>query len=341
MDSYMAGQRYMQRRTTPYRRRPVTKMRKGRLRRLIALQTLICIIILLILIIAKIVNISAARFLTDNARYILEHDVEPMSIYVYARTLVNDIRDSIAADRQDPRNVQDNQGNLNNQDNQDIQDVQNIKDVQKTQDPLSPQDIQNTQDMKEDDTFAQAENTFSGISRSSAEAAYQYNNDDNEFHETGVLSASSGGEESSHTGLPAGLTDALGSAVQEAPVEGELVTPFGEIAAAGGMWKIHNGIDIAVEGICSVKAILDGKVTDAGSSPGYGNYIRISHDNGLATVYANCSSIAAQINDLVKKGDVIAGVGGERVTGGRHLHFEVWLDGVPVDPLDYISISAR
>lgn len=317
MESYMAGKRYMQRRSAPYRRRSGTIMRQGRLRRLIALQSLICVIIFLIMIIAKSVNISAAGFVTENARYILEHNVELKSIYAYTRTLVADIRDSIVTDRRSPRENERTAVDLPKDGGDDAA----------VSDTLSEQNV-----------FEGTVDASSGINSSADDASVRYADNGGEFRETGVLSASSDEEESPPVGLSGG---GYGSAEMETPVEGELVTPFGEIAAAAGMRKMHNGIDIAVEGTGNVKAVMDGYVTDAGSSPGYGNFIKIDHGSGFATVYANCSSIAAEINDFVKKGDVIAGVGGERVTGGRHLHFEIWLDGVPADPLDYMSITAR
>lgn len=125
------------------------------------------------------------------------------------------------------------------------------------------------------------------------------------------------------------------------PVEGKVVTPFGETKGAAGMLKMHNGIDIAVGKMSGIKAVLDGRVEDAGSSPGYGKFIKIRHSDSLVTVYANCSDIIAGIGEFAEKGDVIAVAGGERTAGGSHVHFEVWQDGVPADPLDYISIDYR
>lgn len=125
------------------------------------------------------------------------------------------------------------------------------------------------------------------------------------------------------------------------PVEGKVATPFGETEGAAGMLKMHNGIDISVGKMSWIKAALDGRVEDAGSSPGYGKFIKIRHSDRLVTVYANCSDIFAGIGEYVGKGDVIAVAGGERTAGGSHVHFEVWQDGVPADPLDYISIDYR
>jgi len=172
--------------------------------------------------------------------------------------------------------------------------------------------------------------------------------------ETGVLAASSGDfehpEENAGSQAKGASTDAEkhgvpgmkhGELNMVSPAEGKVATPFGETEGAAGMLKMHNGIDISVGKMSWIKAALDGRVEDAGSSPGYGKFIKIRHSDRLVTVYANCSDIFAGIGEYVGKGDVIAVAGGERTAGGSHVHFEVWQDGVPADPLDYISIDYR
>ena len=331
MDSYMAGQRYMTRRTAPHRR-PGRNVKRSSLRRLIAFQTLICIILLFIIIIAKLINISATRFLTDNVRYVLEHNVELKNIYAYAQEMVPDIRNSITAEKQDPH----------------VTDKATAGGYMEVPDETDGIRTDTDMILARDDNEAvmaalSGEMTAQGTVDASSEISSSYDVDNNhedgdgQFSQTGVLSASSGeeGTAAEHS------TERLISYEMIEPVEGELAIAFGKIAGAAGMWKMHNGIDIAVSRTSDVRAALDGYVADAGSSPRYGRYIKVRHDNRLVTVYANCSSLTAEINDIVKKGDVIAGVGGERIDGGRHLHFEVWRDGAPCDPLDYISITAR
>ncbi len=355
MDSYMAGQRYMTRRTAPHRR-PGRNVKRSSLRRLIAFQTLICIILLFIIIIAKLINISATRFLTDNVRYVLEHNVELKNIYAYAQEMVPDIRNSITAEKQDPH----------------VTDKATAGGYMEVPDETDGIRTDTDMILARDDNEAvmaalSGEMTAQGTVDASSEISSSYDVDNNhedgdgQFSQTGVLSASSGEEgtaaehfSSGEEGIAAEhfssgeegtaaehSTERLISYEMIEPVEGELAIAFGKIAGAAGMWKMHNGIDIAVSRTSDVRAALDGYVADAGSSPRYGRYIKVRHDNRLVTVYANCSSLTAEINDIVKKGDVIAGVGGERIDGGRHLHFEVWRDGAPCDPLDYISITAR
>ncbi len=151
--------------------------------------------------------------------------------------------------------------------------------------------------------------------------------------ETSVLAASSGDIEA-YTSAQSGASGLISPAI------GSISIHFGEITDPGGFVRMHKGIDISVENTSDVKAVLDGIVADSGSAPGYGNFIRLSHDNGLTTVYGNCSSIAVKINDAVKKGDIIAVVGEDSMAGGSHLHFEVWNGNDPVDPLEYITVAA-
>lgn len=126
-----------------------------------------------------------------------------------------------------------------------------------------------------------------------------------------------------------------------APVEGTLVTPFGEINPNTAFAKVHAGIDICVEKQGIVKAALEGEVAETGSSPEYGSYIRIRHDNGLETVYAHGCIPIVDEGDVVNRGDAIAQVGDKNISGGQHLHFEVWKEGEAVNPLEYISVDAR
>jgi murein DD-endopeptidase MepM/ murein hydrolase activator NlpD len=125
------------------------------------------------------------------------------------------------------------------------------------------------------------------------------------------------------------------------PVSGILSSHFGErIDPFSGSPKFHEGVDIeAVKG-AGIKAVLDGTVEEAGSSPSYGNYIKLSHAGGLETIYAHCSSLNVKKGLMVKQGEVIAKVGDSGASVGVHLHFEVLKDGKPVDPLDYIVLAA-
>jgi murein DD-endopeptidase MepM/ murein hydrolase activator NlpD len=100
--------------------------------------------------------------------------------------------------------------------------------------------------------------------------------------------------------------------------------------------SLHPGIDIAAGTGTPIKAAAGGLALVAGYSGGYGNLIVIDHGNGIATAYAHQSSLAASVGQQVGQGQVIGYVGSTGFSTGPHLHFEVRVNGSPVDPLGYL-----
>jgi murein DD-endopeptidase MepM/ murein hydrolase activator NlpD len=114
------------------------------------------------------------------------------------------------------------------------------------------------------------------------------------------------------------------------PVNGPVVSPFGM------RWgRLHAGIDIAVPYGTPIHAAASGTVIYAGWMGGYGNFVIVDHGGGLATGYAHQSSIAVG-GGSVSQGQVIGYVGCTGHCFGPHLHFEVRVNGTPVDPLGYL-----
>jgi murein DD-endopeptidase MepM/ murein hydrolase activator NlpD len=114
------------------------------------------------------------------------------------------------------------------------------------------------------------------------------------------------------------------------PVSGPVVSPF------GWRWgRIHEGIDIAAGYGTPIAAAASGVVIYAGWMGGYGNLIIIDHGGGLATAYAHQSSFAVG-GGSVSQGQTIGYVGCTGHCFGPHLHFEVRINGSPVDPLGYL-----
>lgn len=114
----------------------------------------------------------------------------------------------------------------------------------------------------------------------------------------------------------------------------------GQITSGFGMrWgRAHNGIDIAGVRDRSILASDNGVVTTARyHNGGYGNYIIIDHDNGYQTLYAHLSSINVSVGQVVMKGEKIGVMGSTGNSTGIHLHFEVHVNGSPVNPLQYVS----
>lgn len=114
------------------------------------------------------------------------------------------------------------------------------------------------------------------------------------------------------------------------PVSGTLTSGFGP--RWGGM---HEGIDISAPNGTPVRAAAAGRVIIAGWSGGYGNLIVIDHGNGIATAYAHLSAIYASGGN-VSQGQNVGAVGSTGHSTGNHLHFEVRVNGSPVNPLGYL-----
>jgi len=115
------------------------------------------------------------------------------------------------------------------------------------------------------------------------------------------------------------------------PVSGPITSPFGM------RWgTLHPGIDIGVPTGTPIHAAGSGTVVWCGWMSGYGNLVMIDHHNGLATLYGHQSRIAVGCNQEVSQGATIGYVGCTGFCTGPHLHFEVRLNGTPVDPLGYL-----
>jgi murein DD-endopeptidase MepM/ murein hydrolase activator NlpD len=140
---------------------------------------------------------------------------------------------------------------------------------------------------------------------------------------TGVINGSSGG---------GGGTGSL-----MWPVNGPVTSPFGwRIHPILGVKKFHTGIDIGVGYGTPIHAADSGTVIYATWMGGYGNVIIIDHGRGISTLYAHQSSLAVGSGAKVSRGQVVGYVGSTGFSTGPHLHFEVRLNGNPVDPMAYL-----
>jgi murein DD-endopeptidase MepM/ murein hydrolase activator NlpD len=115
------------------------------------------------------------------------------------------------------------------------------------------------------------------------------------------------------------------------PVNGPVTSPFGM------RWgRMHEGIDIGVPYGTPIHAAASGQVIYAGWMSGYGNLTAIDHGRGLSTAYGHQSQIIVSVGRNVTQGQVIGYVGCTGHCFGPHLHFEVRINGTPVDPLGYL-----
>ena len=122
------------------------------------------------------------------------------------------------------------------------------------------------------------------------------------------------------------------------PVDGVLSADYENDTSKGATQ--HRGIDIAADKGKMVKAAADGVVVFAGWTYDLGNLIIIYHGNGFYTYYGHNQQALVPRGSLVTKGQQIALLGNSGISSAPHLHFEIWKDGVSLDPKDYILAFA-
>lgn len=105
-------------------------------------------------------------------------------------------------------------------------------------------------------------------------------------------------------------------------------------------YGFHSGIDLAAPQGTPICAAFMGTVKQVAYSEGRGNYIVLSHNNGLETMYCHCSEIIAAEGENIRNGEVIARVGSTGQATGPHLHFELWLNGIRYDPAWILGLYA-
>ncbi len=111
-------------------------------------------------------------------------------------------------------------------------------------------------------------------------------------------------------------------------------------------WRIHTGIDISAEEGSEVYAVCDGTVSAVYAHPLHGRTVEVTHSGGIISVYSNLSAEGLKVNvgDSVASGALIGVVGDTSLTelcDEPHLHFEMKVNGVSVNPLDYISEESK
>ena len=123
------------------------------------------------------------------------------------------------------------------------------------------------------------------------------------------------------------------------PSSTRITSTFGGRASPGGIGSTnHKGIDIGASSGAAIVAALDGKVVYTGYNVARGNYVMIDHGGGIITLYQHGlnGSIRVSSGQSVKQGQTIMGVGSTGYSTGPHLHFEVWENGTPVNPINYV-----
>jgi len=121
------------------------------------------------------------------------------------------------------------------------------------------------------------------------------------------------------------------------PATGWTTSRFGyRTSPFTGRREFHKGFDIANRKGTPIIATANGTVTFAGIKGSYGNMVVIDHGHGMATHYAHTDMMLVKCNDKVKRGDTIALIGNSGRSTGNHVHYEVHLNGIPINPEKYI-----
>lgn len=128
----------------------------------------------------------------------------------------------------------------------------------------------------------------------------------------------------------------IGSPVPEARITSQFGTrrsPF------SGRWAKHHGMDFAAYWRTPVVATADGVVVHAGYKGAYGRQVKVDHGNGIETVYGHLSQIKVRVGDKVCRGESLGLLGSTGRSTGPHLHYEVRLDGKPVNPTKFVQLA--
>jgi len=117
------------------------------------------------------------------------------------------------------------------------------------------------------------------------------------------------------------------------PASGPITDPFGmRMHPITRQWRMHNGLDIGAPMGATITASAPGKIIYAGWEGGYGNTIIIDHGGATSTLYGHCSQLFVSDGQDVQRGQAIGAVGSTGASTGPHLHFEIRINGVAVDP---------
>lgn len=115
------------------------------------------------------------------------------------------------------------------------------------------------------------------------------------------------------------------------PAEGRLTSGFGP------RWGTnHNGIDIANKIGTPIKAVTDGEVINAGPAQGFGQWVRVRHNDGTISVYGHIDTYGVKVGQRVRAGEQIATMGNKGQSTGPHLHLEIIEGGRKIDPLPWL-----
>lgn len=123
------------------------------------------------------------------------------------------------------------------------------------------------------------------------------------------------------------------------PSAGRFTSGFGmRVHPITGRRRMHAGVDIAAPTGTPIRAAAAGRIIIAGYMGGYGYTVVVDHGGGYSTLYGHCSSLLVRVGQQVRQGQQIARMGSTGMSTGPHLHFEVRINGRPVNPRQYVRL---
>jgi murein DD-endopeptidase MepM/ murein hydrolase activator NlpD len=121
------------------------------------------------------------------------------------------------------------------------------------------------------------------------------------------------------------------------PIRGRLSSPYGwRNDPISGRRRFHAALDLAANTGTPVKAPMDGRISTVGLNAVYGKYIILSHTGGFQTLYAHLNTVSVAQGAYISRGTKIGEVGSTGYSTGPHLHFAIYKNGKPVNPLEYL-----
>ncbi len=121
------------------------------------------------------------------------------------------------------------------------------------------------------------------------------------------------------------------------PADGWITSYFGQrVSPWAGRVKMHEGLDVGALHGTPIYAPADGIVTFSGEKAGFGKFVQVDHGYGIETIYAHNQSLSVRSGQKIKRGARLAAVGNTGHSTGPHLHYEVRVNGIAVDPMYFI-----
>lgn len=316
MDDVIVRSRYPRRNVQNRKRRRTTRTNNTLFEKVVR-QTLVCVLILLFFGIIKNTNNFIANFLFNKTKWIIERNIEFKGIYSQIDNFINNVTNS------------------SNLKKEDTDTVENPEESGETAIPAS------TDALSKGDSDTEKVDSVVSSEKDTQKEVQTGETQKKDVQKGSRGNAAEENKDATDNGISLENSDAIKYNFIT-PVSGVVSESFGErINPIRKTVEFHKGIDIEANKGAAIKAIQAGEVLEAGREPTYGNYIRIGHSGGFSTLYAHCSALNIKKGQKVKQGDIIAKVGDTGLAVGAHLHFEIWKDGKPVDPLLYIKVQEK